>query len=1123
MADLQPKVLHFPTARQGQTRDTQTPPPPLRYAELQVTTNYSFLRGASHVEELLAAAKLMGHDALAVTDRNTLAGVLRAHGRAVEAGMRLIVGCRLDLRDDTSLLVYPMDRPAYSRLCQLLTRGKTRGGKGACILDWEDLAEHAEGLIAVLLPSEAETGTVANLRRLHIAFGDRGYLALTLQRRPGDAVRLHLLSDVAQAARVATVVTGNVLYHTPERRVLQDVMCCIREGCTIDAVGHRLERFADRHLRTPAEMARLFAAHPEALARTAEIAQCCTFSMAELQYQYPDEAELPGETPQEALERHTWSSLPDRYPNGASPEVLKQLRHELALVAQLSYAPYFLTVNAIVRQARHMGILCQGRGSAANSAVCYVLGITAINPVESSLLFERFISAERHEPPDIDVDFEHERREEIIQWIYQRYGRDRAALCATVVRYRSRGAVREVGKVMGLPEDVTAALASQVWGWSEDGVEEHHAEQLNLNLADRRLRLTLEIARELIGHPRHLSQHPGGFVLTQDRLADLVPIEPASMQDRQVIEWDKDDIDILKFMKVDILGLGMLGCMRRAFDLLVEHRGLQHDMASIPQDDRPTYAMIQKADTLGTFQIESRAQMSMLPRHKPARLYDLTIQVAVVRPGPIQGDMVHPYLRRRAGLEQPEYPHPELERVLGKTLGVPLFQEQAMQVAIVCAGFTPGEADQLRRAMATFKKTGGVSPFRDKMINGMVDRGYTTEFAERTFKQIEGFGSYGFPESHAASFALIAYASSWMKCHHPDVFCAALLNAQPMGFYAPAQVVRDAREHGVEVRPVCVNTSVWDCTLEEAEGRFLAVRMGLRMAKGLAQRQAETVIEQRGNGYRSVQDVWQRAAVPVAALERLAEADGFASVGADRRAALWAIRGLGEPPPPLLALCALTPRSDLLPEGEGWVKDVPHAEPTVDLPPMAAGREVVEDYQSTGLTLRRHPVNFLRRELRARGMVTCASLAQTGEGRRVDVPGIVLVRQKPGSAKGVMFITIEDETGIANLVLWPSVFERQRRLVLSAGMIACRGRVQRDGTVIHVVVEYLTDLSQELRSVGNRTLPIERGRGDGATHPGSADSREQVAAASWRTRDIYAPESQSLANGHIKVPTRDFR
>ncbi len=1104
-------VLPF---RRLETEDGPDPPAP-QYAELQVTSNYSFLRGASHVEELLLAARALGHTALAITDRNTLAGVLRAHGRAVELGMRLVVGCRLDLRDGASLLVYPTDRAAYSRLCRLLTLGKSKAGKGACFLDWADVVAHAEGLIAILLPND----DAPDLLRLRLAFRDRAHLALTMRRRPGDAVRRRNLAELAQAAQVATVVTGDVLYHAPDRRVLQDVMTCIREHCTIDAAGDRLERNADRHLRAPGEMARLHADHPEAFARAAAIAERCAFSLSELQYQYPNETELPGETAQQALERHTWASLPNRYPDGAPETVLKQLKHELELIAQLQYAPYFLTVNTIVRQARKLGILCQGRGSAANSAVCYVLGVTAIDPVETNLLFERFVSAERHEPPDIDVDFEHERREEVIQWIYQHYGRERAALCATIVRYRSRGAVREVGKVMGLTEDVTAALASQVWGWSEDGVEEHHAEQLNLNLADRRLRLTLEIARELIGHPRHMSQHPGGFVLTQDRLADLVPIEPASMKDRQVIEWDKDDIDLLKFMKVDVLGLGMLGCLRRGFDLLEQHRGIRHDMASIPQGDAPTYAMIQAADTLGTFQIESRAQMSMLPRHKPACLYDLTIQVAVVRPGPIQGDMVHPYLRRRAGLEEPEYPHPELERVLGKTLGIPLFQEQAMQVAIVCAGFTPGEADQLRRAMATFKKTGGVSPFRDQMINGMVARGYEAAFAEKTFKQIEGFGSYGFPESHAASFALIAYASSWLKRHHPDVFCAALLNAQPMGFYAPAQVARDARQHGVEVQPPCVNASLWDCTLEPGAGRFLAVRMGLRMAKGLAQAHADTIIACRDAGYDSVEAVWRRAAVPAAALERLAEADAFAGLGVDRRSALWAIRGLGEPPPPLLSVMAGAPLTPTLSRKREREQ---HDEPLVALPPMTGGREVVEDYQSTGLTLRQHPVSFLRAGLQARGMVTCASLAATREGRRVVVPGIVLVRQKPGSAKGVMFITLEDETGIANLVLWPSLFEKQRRLVLSAGMLACRGRVQRDGAVVHVVVERLVDLSKELRSVGARALPIERGRGDGATHPGSADSREQVAAASWRTRDIYSPDGQ-FTNGHIKVPTRDFR
>ncbi len=728
-----------------------------------------------------------------------------------------------------------------------------------------------------------------------------------MRRRPGDAARLQHLADAARAARVATVATGDVLYHAPHRRILQDVVTCIREGCAIDDAGFRRERFADRHLKSPADMARLFARHPDALARSLEIVERCPFSLDELRYQYPSEAD-PTLTPQQTLERLLRESVPLRYPDGLPDDVAAQLRHELRLIAELDYAPYFLTVRSIVAYARSKDILCQGRGSAANSAVCYVLGITSIDPVRSGLLFERFVSAERREPPDIDVDFEHERREEVIQWVYERYGRERAALCATVIRYRSRGAVREVGKVMGLTEDVTAALAGQVWGWSEEGVEDAHAAELNLNLADRRLRLTLELARELIGFPRHLSQHPGGFVLTSERLDDLVPIEPASMKDRQVIEWDKDDIDALRFMKVDVLGLGMLGCMRRAFDLLDEHTGERLDLATIPAEDPATYAMIRRADTLGTFQIESRAQMSMLPRMKPRTFYDLVIEVAIVRPGPIQGDMVHPYLRRREGLEPVHHPKPELERVLGKTLGVPLFQEQAMQVAIACAGFTASEADQLRRSMATFKFTGGVSHFKDKLIDGMVARGYARDFAERTFSQIEGFGSYGFPESHAASFALIAYASSWLKCHHPDVFCCALLNAQPMGFYAPAQIVRDVREPGVEVRPVCVNRSRWDCTLEPitpaamAGKTAFAVRLGLRMAKGLANAHGAGIVARRADApYDGVEALWRRAGVPVAALERLAEADAYRSLGLDRRQALWAIRGLAPAVLPLFA------------------------------------------------------------------------------------------------------------------------------------------------------------------------------------------------------------------------------
>jgi len=1070
------------------------------YIELQVTTNYSFLRGASHIEELFAQAAILGYKSLAVTDRNSLAGIVRAHQRAQDVNIRLIVGCRLDLADDTSLLTYPTDRPAYARLCRLLSTGKSRAGKGACELHWDDLTEHSEGLIAILITPPTST----NLQTFKSTFKDRAYVALTLHRLPNDAVRLQRIADLARQARVPTVATGDVLYHVPQRRILQDVLTCIREGCTIDDAGFRRERSADRHLKPPEDMARLFLHHPDAVARTQEIADRCRFSLDELRYQYPHEIRFPGLTAQQTLEKLTWEGARRLYSDGMPDNVTHQLNHELALIAELQYAPYFLTVDSIVRYAKSRGILCQGRGSAANSAVCYVLGITAIDPTRSGLLFERFVSAERREPPDIDVDFEHERREDVIQWVYDTYGRHRAAICATVIRYRGRGAIRDVGKAMGLPEDLTGMLSTQISHWGEEGMEDEYAAELNLNMEDRRLRLTLDLARTLIGFPRHLSQHPGGFVLTEDRLDELVPIEPARMDNRQVIEWDKDDIDILRFMKVDVLGLGMLGCMRRAFDLLAQHRGSRLDLASIPAEDSDTYEMICHADTIGTFQIESRAQMSMLPRLRPRTFYDIVIQVAIVRPGPIQGDMVHPYLRRREGIEPEEYPQEDLRRVLGKTLGVPLFQEQAMQVAIVCAGFTPSEADALRRSMATFKFTGGVHHFRDKMITGMVARGYTAEFAAQTFSRIEGFGSYGFPESHAASFALIAYASAWMKCHHPDVFCCALLNAQPMGFYAPAQIVRDARLHGVEVRPVSVNASSWDCTLESTDGKYLAVRLGLRMAKGLAHTHADEIVAQHDNApYRSVEDLWRRAHVPVSALERLAESDAFGALGLDRRQALWAIRGLSDSRLPLFEFEASPPLAGGG-RGEGEFLLRAGIEPPVPLRPMTAGREVVEDYRATGLTLRRHPVSFLRADLTARRIIRCADLANARDGQRLTVAGIVLVRQRPGSARGVLFITIEDETGHANLIVWPSVFDRQRRLVLTAGMLACRGKVQREGEVIHVVADHLTNLSALLRSVGQRgeQFPLQLTNADHFKNPAGPDPRETKA---------------------IKVATRDFR
>lgn len=1054
------------------------------YAELQVTSNFSFLRGASAAEELFAAAAAMGIEAMAVTDRNTLAGIVRAHEAAKEAGVRLIVGCRLDLVCGMSALVYPTDRAAWSRLCRLLSLGKGRAGKARCHLEWDDLTAYGEGLIAVLVPDLADETCGLRLRRLRDSFGDRAYLGLTLRRRPNDQMRLWELSTLAARIGVPTVVTNDVLFHEPGRRILQDVVTAIRHNVTVDALGARRERHADRYLKPPAEMHRLFARWPEALARTREIADRCRFSLDELRYQYPEERDDQALTPQETLERLTWEGAAHRYPEGVPEEVTAALEHELALIGKLDYAPYFLTVNSIVRFARSRGILCQGRGSAANSAVCYVLGITAIDPGRNDLLFERFVSEERREPPDIDVDFEHERREEVIQWVYEHYGRERAALTATVIRYRSKGALRDVGKALGLPEDLIQTLSGQLWGGSEAGVTEQQLRDLNLNPEDRRLRLTLELAAQLRGAPRHLSQHPGGFVLTHDRLDDLVPIEPAAMEGRQIIEWDKDDIDALRFMKVDVLALGMLSCMRRGLDLLAEHKDIHLDLASIPAEDPRTYAMIRKADTLGTFQIESRAQMSMLPRLKPRTYYDLVVQVAIVRPGPIQGDMVHPYLRRREGLEEVDYPRPELEKVLGKTLGVPLFQEQAMRVAIECAGFTAGEADLLRKSMATFKHTGGVSKFRDRLISGMIARGYEEPFAARTFQQLEGFGSYGFPESHAASFALIAYASAWLKCWHPDVFCAALLNAQPMGFYAPAQIVRDAREHGVEVRPVCINASRWDCTLEPTgdESR-LAVRLGLRMVKGLANAHAAAIVAARGDeNFTSIADLWRRAGVPVAALDQIAAADGFRpAFGLARREAQWAIKGLRDEELPLFAAAS---------DREG--RTVPELdEPAIALRAMPAGREVVEDYGHIGLSLRRHPVSFLREDLAKRRIVSCAEAMAARDRRWLEAAGIVLVRQRPGSANGVMFVTLEDETGIANLVVWQKVFERYRRVILSSSMIAVRGRVQREGEVVHLVAHRIVDLSRDLASVGQR--------------------------------EAAAAEKQGPVAGGIRVKARDFR
>ncbi|MBS1092898.1 error-prone DNA polymerase [Gluconobacter sp. Dm-74] len=1025
------------------------------YVELQVTSSFSFLRSGSQPDELLFQAKALGYDTIGLTDWNTVAGVIRAHLAAREAGLRLLPGCRLALRDGSALLAYPRNRAGWAGLCQLLTLGHHRGEREVFLLGWEDLVAAAPDLVLILLPPEDLAALPGHVQSLLDLPGHRAneegtrFLALTMLRQPGDVARLHALAALCEVQGLACVVTGDVLYHDARRHVLQDVVTAIREGCTVDALGNRRHVHADRHLKAPEEQARLFAAFPNALANTRRIAEACTFSLDDLTYQYPTETERSGESAQDTLTRLVEAALPRRYPAGAPPEVETQIAYELRLIGSLSYAPYFLTVNTIVRHARSLGIVCQGRGSAANSAVCYVLGITSIDPVRSGLLFERFISAERQEPPDIDVDFESDRREEVIQWIYRHYGRHRAALCATVQRYQPKGALREVGKVLGLPEDLTGQLSKHIASsLADQDLCKARAADLGLNLKDRRLSLTFHLARQILGFPRQLGTHPGGFVLTEDRLDELVPLLPTAMDGRQIIVWDKDDIDVLRFMKVDVLGLGMLGCLRRGFELLHTVYQTRMDLASIPAEDPQTYRMIQKADTLGTFQIESRAQMSMLPRMKPRTFYDLVIQVAIVRPGPIQGDMVHPYLRRREKLEPVTYPSETLRGILGKTLGVPLFQEQAMQVAIHCAGFTPGEADQLRRAMATFKMTGGVSPFRDKLVNGMLANGYEQDFAEQTFAQLEGFGSYGFPESHAASFALIAYASAWMKHHYPDVFCAALLNSQPMGFYAPSQIVQDAQRHGVEVRPICINASRWDCTLERS-GTSLrkAVRMGFRMVRGLANGHGAALIAARMPDYESIDDVWRRADVPVSALECLAEADAFRVFGQMRRAALWSIKGLADTALPLFE-AADRGRNFPLPEV---------IEPEIVLPQMSERASVHEDYRATGLSLTGHPVAFLREGLRKEGIIRCGDLPYLRDGRRIQLTGLVLMRQRPGTANGTMFVTIEDETGTANLIVWKDVQEKYRRPLLASRLLACKGRLQKEGDVIHVVVLSLED------------------------------------------------------------------
>ncbi len=1085
------------------------------YAELQVTSNFSFLRGASHPEELATTAAALGLEAIAITDRNSLAGIVRAHANAKKAGIRLVVGCRLDLADGLSLLCYPTDRAAYGRLCRLLTRGKRRADKGACRLHRQDVAEFGEGQVIISLPPQSpDDNFTIYLKWLRKKFKGRCYLAAHHLQRGNDARRLARLAALAARCGTPLVATNDVHAHKPARRPLQDVLTCIRERCTIHEAGRRLEANAERHLKPPREMARLFRAYPEAITRTVEIAGRCRFSLDELSYEYPIDPVAGGRAPQEELARLAFEGARERYGDRVPDKVAAAIDHELRVIEGLGYAPYFLTVYDIVRFARSRGILCQGRGSAANSAICYCLGITAVDPARVDLLFERFVSAARNEPPDIDVDFEHERREEVIQYIYRKYGRERAGLAATVISYRARSAVRDVGKALGLSLDAVGALSGTVWGHGGEGIDETRVREAGLDPADPTVAQAMGLSRELIGFPRHLSQHVGGFVITRGPLAELVPIANAAMPERTVIEWDKDDLDALGILKIDVLGLGMLSCIHRGFDLLSRHYGKAFGLAAVPPEDESVYEMLCKADSIGVFQVESRAQMSMLPRLKPRCFYDLVIEVAIVRPGPIQGDMVHPYLRRRNGEEKVTFPSKELRDVLGKTLGIPLFQEQAMKIAIVAAGFTPAEADGLRRAMATFRRAGTIRTFRRKLIEGMVRRGYEKKFALRCYKQIEGFGTYGFPESHAASFALLVYVSAWLKRHYPDVFACALLNSQPMGFYAPAQIVRDAREHGVEVLPVDINHSLWDCTLEPLpNGPRMALRLGFRQVKGLRQADAERIAAARKGGYAGMNDVWRRAAVGPAALETLARADAFRSLGLDRREALWAVRGLGPAPLPLFAAAGASeaPEPRVPEAGAGGDENAAPAAPSPaasPLPAMSLGEHVTEDYRSLHLSLKEHPVALLRESLKARGYRPCAALKGWPKDERVSLAGLVLVRQRPGSASGVIFVTLEDEGGIANLVIWPGVFEANRPVVLKSRLMGVTGKVQREGEVIHVVAERLVDLSPLLSTLaddfparsaaGSAALGANRGRAGEAPAPLSGKRDFDV-----RSRDFH--------------------
>jgi error-prone DNA polymerase len=1052
------------------------------YAELAITSNFSFLRGASHPEEYAVQAAHLKLAGIGIADRNSVAGVVRAHSIAKVHGVRLAVGARLVFADGITpdIIAYPSDKYAWARLTRLLTLGKQRAEKGECHLGIADLLDWQEGLnLIVMPPDDVRALQPALLHRLREAAPGRTWLGASQLYRGDDARRLARLDMLAREASLPLLATNDVQFHHHSRRPLADVIACIREHTTLDKAGRLLTKNAERHLKPFGQMEHLFRKYPAALEETLRVLDACRFSLEELRPLYPLERREGFATPMEALIAFTEEGAKRRYPEGLPEKIRNNLDYEYKLVEGLNYAPYFLTVHEIVRFARTRDkpILCQGRGSAANSTICYCLGVTEVDPMVSGLLFERFISAQRGEPPDIDIDFEHERREEVIQHIYDLYGRERAAMTAVTTCYRGRSAIREVCKVFGLSADVATRLAKTLWGWSDTGVSDETAVKTGLDTADPRLSQALALARELIDFPRHLSQHVGGFLITEGRLDEIVPIENAAMKDRTVIEWNKNDLEALKLLKVDVLGLGMLSCLRRSFELMQQHYALPYAATSaLPREEPEVYRMLCRADTIGVFQVESRAQMSMLPRLKPAEFYDLVIEVAIVRPGPIQGGMVHPYLRRRQGIEKISWPSPdpahgkadEMENILKKTMGVPLFQEQAMRIAIDAAKFKPDEADHLRRAMATFKRVGTIDSFREKFVAKMVARGYPQDFAANCFSQIEGFGEYGFPESHAASFALLVYASAWIKCHYPDVFTAALLNSQPMGFYASAQLVRDAQEHGVTVHAPDINHSDWDCTLEEdgpacerlhTRHREMqhdvrtdrALRLGLRQIDGFREDDADAIRDARVMPFTSVRDLWLRTGLDPAALRRLAEADAFRSLGLDRRAALWAVRALrrvaDKDDLPLFARAAL-----------------PAGETAVALPAMSLGRQVVEDYRHLHLSLKTHPAALLRGELTARRVIPNAQFAALRDGARARIAGLVLVRQHPGSAKSI-FMTLEDETATANVIVWPKIFETYRPIVMGARLVAVTGRVQSESKVIHLTAEHLEDLTPLLRGL----------------------------------------------------------